>query len=1132
MDNKKSKKGFTIIELLAAIVIVGILASVAAITVNRYILQGHDTVNDQLSKQLILSAKSYYSDNENSFKNVGSDGVVIWYTTLKANDYITNDLVDSDGNSCGNSYVVYNAKEDDYTSCIICDNDGYNNTNDTNDTNKVCTNSLSNNISCYWYDGDTLLNDNSEIKMGIKKDNKKEFTLKCKGRGIKFYDKKNNSFTTSVTSDMFGSTESNSSIEVNTNIDSKSTSSGLITSFDAKVTFTATVNGDSAIHFYDGSVYACKDDSKCSPSDATIPSNKGVEFKGIKIDGTGPSCTLSGPYKDSTLKTQVKSVKGGSTVYYGLTCYDASGIGNVTSDDIKGGFNTSSAISNLNVYDFSNNGKEVKAGISVTVNNPNINATKKVFDFSLVLNKDVVKDNYDNGNEEVTSQIDGKASVLSIDDQGPTCAFNGPAYNAEFTTKKSRMDVTQSNEYAYYELRCTDENGIDPSTFKFSDIKSYEFGSIQQSGDMLAIKNNDNEVIGYRYLIIANKKNVTTLSTQVEAYLTYDASNVKDTVGNSGSNTYKSSTVKMVDGTKIPTCNLSVSYSNGYAILSGSISSTNELTGYAWSTDYGDPSSYISISGTSKSVSTSVYDDGVYYLHMKDSNGLTGYCRSDSYVYIPTPDEPLLIASDGKSSGSWHNSNFTLTASGSGSGVTYYYGTSPSSLYYTSSRSVSSETTGDTYYAKACWSSNPNICSSTVQYLAMLDKTAPTCNITMTKYKGTSSSPTWTANYSNGYWTQYNVKVVIENNCSDSGGSGLDGDPYMTKDGSGKYVKYAVINSDQTDGLHTLEIYAYDKAGNSYTATKKVYRDTVAPTLKLSPAPTSSGKKLKTGDKVTVTCSDSTSGIRSDGMVAEESSVKNISTDIDLTDAPGGSGSSSITKTVTFNTTGNRFLRVGCVDGALNGTWGGDVYGSDAYYVVSKRTYTKKVSTLEYYWSTSSNGSGSCSSGINCCTSSSGRVCSPDTHGTSTNKYFTSCSAETEKKTTYSYDWEYSKSGGSSSKQSGTAATWCKNNGYSATYTSCSRDCTSSLVGDTCRTASGGSGSKVTCKIYKCTKSSSTTTVKTGNYNYSNSYTCLKNTSPTVKTYTGETSCTKGTTTKSNGKNGTYVITTTCTEED
>ena len=72
MNNSK-KKGFTIIELLAAIVIVGILASVASIVINRYILQGHNTVDNQLEKQLVLAAKSYYSDNENATEKLNDE---------------------------------------------------------------------------------------------------------------------------------------------------------------------------------------------------------------------------------------------------------------------------------------------------------------------------------------------------------------------------------------------------------------------------------------------------------------------------------------------------------------------------------------------------------------------------------------------------------------------------------------------------------------------------------------------------------------------------------------------------------------------------------------------------------------------------------------------------------------------------------------------------------------------------------------------------------------------------------------------------------------------------------------------------------------------------------------------------
>ena len=1021
---KKTKKGFTIIELLAAIVVIGILASLAVLFVQRYILQGHNEVDKQIEKQLVLSAKSYYSDNQNSFKNVDETGVVIWYTTLKANDYISNDLVDSDGNSCSKSYVVYN--EGKYTSCIICDNDGYSNTSGK----KECTESLNNYIKCEFKDA-------GEIKLGINSGfNQATLEMSCTGRNILFNDGK-----TAVDDGMFRASHGTVSIS------SDSTSYGKdknnhIRSFTTKVLYTAVdaSTGKGSVTF-ESSAYVV--DNKNS-----IINNEEITYSNISIDGAGPTCKLTGPYKDSNLSTTVKSVKGGSVVYYGLSCSDESGIGELTTTDLKNGFKTSDAISNLTVSNLnkSSDNKTITSTVSVTVSNPNINASKKVFDFSLVFNKDVVKDSYDNGNEEISSEINGKASVLSIDDQGPTCSFNGPAYNATFTTKKSKIDVTQSNEYAYYELRCTDENGIDASTFKFSDIKSYEFGKIVQSGDRDAIKDNDGNVIGYRYLIIAYKKDVTSLITPVEAYLTYDASNVKDTVGNNGSNTYKSSTVKMIDGSKVPTCSISVSYSNGYAIISGTMSSSSELKGYAWSTDYGDPSSYNSASGTYKSVSTYAYSNGTYYLHVIDENDLTGYCRTDSYIYIPSPDTPIITASDSISSGSWHNSNYSLYASGVSGSVTYYYGTSSYSLTSTSSPYVSSETSGTTYYAKACWSNNSNICSSSAQYLAKLDKTPPTCSISKTKYGSVCPSDVVGDSYTFGNWTQCGVNVKIYN-CSDS----LSG---MSSSNSFEQNYY-------TENIHTVSTSSIkDNAGNTYTASGTIKIDRTTPKVNWS---VSDGATVYVGDTVSFSCSDADSGIGGWGGMYIN-----------------GNYDTTYGTSVTFATTGTKKLYAVCVDIAGNSTADNKSAGNAEITV-----YVKKKT---YFFSSNNSGSGTCSSG-NCCNSSP-TTCSASTHG---QMKYTGCSAEKKTTTTYSYSWKTSETGGSSGTVSkSTADEWCVKYGYTATYKSCdSTSCTSSRVGSTCRTATGANGSKVYCTIKECTSTASTSTSYTGKYTYSGSYQCL-----------------------------------------
>ena len=127
---KKKSTGFTILELLAAVVIVGIILGLAVLAINKYIVQGHNTVDSQLEKSLVLAAKGYIGDNKKKLKLIGEDGLVIWYTTLKSNNYIVNDLVDSNGNSCGKSYVFIakNGSKYKYTGCVVCDNNGYNNT--------------------------------------------------------------------------------------------------------------------------------------------------------------------------------------------------------------------------------------------------------------------------------------------------------------------------------------------------------------------------------------------------------------------------------------------------------------------------------------------------------------------------------------------------------------------------------------------------------------------------------------------------------------------------------------------------------------------------------------------------------------------------------------------------------------------------------------------------------------------------------------------------------------------------------------------------------------------------------------------------------------------------------------------
>ena len=111
----------------------------------------------------------------------------------------------------------------------------------------------------------------------------------------------------------------------------------------------------------------------------------------------------------------------------------------------------------------------------------------------------------------------------------------------------------------------------------------------------------------------------------------------------------------------------------------------------------------------------------------------------DLYVDLNAVDIPTITASDGKTSGEWHTADFTLTFSNDNVTVplTYYYGTSEASLGSTgTSKKHTANTTGTTYYVKACKTSDKSFCSEIASYEVKFDKTAPTLTVS-------GASKTW-----------------------------------------------------------------------------------------------------------------------------------------------------------------------------------------------------------------------------------------------------------------------------------------------------------------------------------------------------------------------------------------------------
>ena len=178
--------------------------------------------------------------------------------------------------------------------------------------------------------------------------------------------------------------------------------------------------------------------------------------------------------------------------------------------------------------------------------------------------------------------------------------------------------------------------------------------------------------------------------------------------------------------------------------------------------------------------------------------------------------------------------------------------------------------------------------------------------------------------------------------CSDNnGGSGIKKRQITKPGGRNDLERWTAITSDEGDGVHTVTATAEDVAGNIFTKSVTVKRDTQPPVLTLSIAPETDGKKLCKNLKVTVTCTDKLSGISA--MTAKNNPTQAKSKDETLRDAEGGTGSTTMTRTVDFSSSsGSRYLRAGCQDGAKNGTWTGDSYSTSAYFKIpTSRTKTE-----------------------------------------------------------------------------------------------------------------------------------------------------------------------------------------------
>ena len=98
---KKNNKGFSLVELLAVVVILGLLAAIGIGVTSNLVDKAKNDKMDSQKNTVTLSAQTYLQNNKNLVPKIIGETKVIRVSDLRAMNYLTEDIKNEKGEGDG-----------------------------------------------------------------------------------------------------------------------------------------------------------------------------------------------------------------------------------------------------------------------------------------------------------------------------------------------------------------------------------------------------------------------------------------------------------------------------------------------------------------------------------------------------------------------------------------------------------------------------------------------------------------------------------------------------------------------------------------------------------------------------------------------------------------------------------------------------------------------------------------------------------------------------------------------------------------------------------------------------------------------------------------------------------------------